>query len=71
MSMALPFGCEERIVEWEVQAYPNNLGELSDDLGGQQFFACLDITLWKLPSTKCKTTGGFWIIGEVLGAMGD
>lgn len=62
MIIALPFACEERLVDWEIQAYPNDLGTLTDDLGGQQFHACLSITLRK-HKTKRKTTGGFRVVG--------
>ncbi len=62
MVIDLPFVCEQRIVEWEVQAYPNDLGTLTDDLGGQQFHAVLSVILRKL-KTKRKTTGGFRVIG--------
>lgn len=58
----LPFKVEERIVGWEVQAQLNNLGTLTDDLGGQQFHFTLSINLMKL-KTKRRTTGGFRIIG--------
>lgn len=68
MIIALPFVCEERVVEWEIQAYPNNMGDLTDDLGGQQFFACLTITL-RMLKTKRATTGNFRVIGEVPGRM--
>lgn len=73
MHIDLPFVCEETIVEWEIQAYPNDLGTLAEDLGGQQFFACLAVTLRKLhplrklPTKRKKTTGGFRVIGGMVG----
>ena len=41
----LPFTCEERIVSWELQAYHNDLGDLTDELGGQQFHMVLVVYL--------------------------
>lgn len=68
----LPFVVEERIVSWEVQAYPNNLTDesntpLIDQLGGEQFHFTLYIKLRK-HKTKKKTTGGFRIIGGAAAA---
>jgi hypothetical protein len=37
MEITMPFVCEERIV----QAYHNNLGTITDNLGGEQFHAML------------------------------
>jgi hypothetical protein len=62
MQIDMPFICEERIVDWEIQAYPNDLGDLTDDLGQQQFHALLVVFARKL-RTKRKTTGGFRVVG--------
>jgi hypothetical protein len=62
MIVKLPFVCEERIQRWEIQAYVNDLGTLTDDLGGQQFHSVLSVTLMKLKS-KRRTEGGFRIVG--------
>jgi hypothetical protein len=62
IEIAMPFLCEERIVLWEIQAYPNNMGSLTDALGGQQFHMVLVVIARKL-RTKRMTTGGFRIIG--------
>lgn len=70
MSIALPFICEERVVQWEIQAHVNQFGELTDELGGQQFMACVAMKLRKL-KTKRKTTGAFRVIGEVPGRMDE
>lgn len=59
--LGLPFTCEERIVFWEIQAYPNEEGTLTDDLGGVQFHGVLVVVCQKL-RTKRKNTGGFRII---------
>lgn len=62
MEIAMPFVCEERIVDWEIQAYRNELGNLTDDLGQEQFHAVLVVIARKLRN-KRKTTGGFRVIG--------
>lgn len=62
MKVKLPFKVEERIVNWEVQAYPNDLGTLTDDLGAPQYHCILSVKLMKLKS-KRRTAGGFRIIG--------
>jgi hypothetical protein len=59
----LPFSCEERIVTWEIQASKNDLGSLTDDLGGQQFHYVLWAKLRKLKDKK-RTTGKFRIIED-------
>jgi hypothetical protein len=60
-SVTLPFTCEERLVYWEVQGYKNNLGDLTDTLGGQQFHWCLSVTVRKLVN-KIRVGGGFRIV---------
>ena len=55
------FKCEEEL-EWEVQMYPNNLGNLIDQLGGQQFFAVLMARLTSIKKPKARVTGGFRVI---------
>jgi hypothetical protein len=59
----LPFSCEERIVHWEIQANKNNLGALTDQLGGQQFHSVLWAKLRKLKDKK-RTVGKFRIIDD-------
>jgi hypothetical protein len=59
----LPFSCEERIVHWEIQASKNNLGELSDQLGGRQFHSVLWAKLCKVKGKK-RTVGKFRIIDD-------
>ncbi|KAL3916704.1 MAG: hypothetical protein SGILL_005056 [Bacillariaceae sp.] len=56
--IGLPFRCEERIVEWEIQAYDNDAGKLTEMLGAQQYHCVLCVTLRKL-RTKRMTAGGF------------
>ena len=51
----------ERIVSWEVQCYVNDLGELTDNLGGQQFHGVLAIILQKNRS-KRRTKGSFRVV---------
>lgn len=58
----LPYQCEERVVSWEIQGYPNDLGELTDQFGGQQFHQVLAVVMRKL-KTKRRTTGGFRVVG--------
>ena len=58
----LPFTCEDRIVDWEFQAYPNELGDLTDEFGSLQFFGCISVKLRKLKQ-KRRAAGGFRIIG--------
>lgn len=60
-SVVLPFTCEERLVHWEVQGYKNNLADLTDKLGGQQFHWCLSVTVRKLVN-KIRVGGGFVIV---------
>jgi hypothetical protein len=62
MNVVLPFACEERLVSWELQAYANDLGDLTDNCGGQQFHGILVVILRKL-GTKRKTAGGFRVVG--------
>lgn len=59
--VSLPFICEERIVCWEIQAAKNNLGELTDDLGGQQWCFTLIVTMRKLKE-KRRTFGAFRLV---------
>ena len=54
----LPFVCEDRIVDWEFQAYPNELGDLTDQFGGFQFFGCISIKLRRLK--KAKRRSHYW-----------
>ena len=56
--IALPFVCEERIVAWEVQAYPIEDASLTDLLGSSQLFQTISVTLRKLRH-KCRIIGGF------------
>lgn len=60
--IVLPFVCEERVVEWEVQAYPNDDDDLTNNLGGQQFYLVMRVVLRKL-KTKRRTAGGFRVVG--------
>lgn len=62
--VTLPFNVEETIVVWEIQASLNNLGKLTDDLGGQQFFYVIYVKLRKLKEKK-RTAGAFRIIDDV------
>ncbi|KAG7374172.1 hypothetical protein IV203_013267 [Nitzschia inconspicua] len=57
----LPFSCEERIVTWEIQALKNELGTLTDDLGGLQFHYFVYAKLRKLKDKK-RIVGKFRII---------
>jgi hypothetical protein len=50
----LPFVCEELAVNWEIQAYPNELEDLIDKLSSSQFH---NFILQKFKS-KCCTAGG-------------
>lgn len=61
MQICMPFVCEERVVQWEIQATNYNLGSLADDLGAAQFHAILSVTVRKQKSTR-KTAGGFRIV---------
>jgi hypothetical protein len=72
MIINMPFICEERSFAWKIQAYPNNIGLLYDDLGQEQHLV-LVITVRKL-QTKSKTAGGFCVIGGIgnfVGMGGD
>ena len=61
IEITMPFVCEERIVSWEIQAYPNEMGTLSDDLENEQFHAVLVILMQKLRNKRLKV-GGFRVI---------
>lgn len=61
MTIDMPFVCEARIVQWEVQAYSTEIGTLNDDLGHEQHHAVLIVVLRKL-RTKRKTAGGFRVV---------
>jgi hypothetical protein len=52
MKSLVTLNCEERIVGWEVQGFKNDLGSLTDDLGGQQFHYVLWAKLRKLKEKK-------------------
>lgn len=54
----LPFSVEERIVSWSCNAFPNEMGELTDNLGGLQFHNIVTVTLRKL-KVKKRTQGAF------------
>jgi hypothetical protein len=58
--IAMPFVCEERISHWEIQAYANKLGSLSEELGNQ-YHCLLTVVVQKL-RTKRVTKGGFRVI---------
>ena len=68
--IALPFVCEERIVAWEVQAYPNEDVTLTELLGSPQFFQTISVTLRKL-RRKRRVVGGFKIVGINPNEMAD
>jgi hypothetical protein len=53
----------ERIVCWELEAYRNDMGNLTDELGGQQFRSVLSITMRKL-KVRRRATGGFRVIDD-------
>jgi hypothetical protein len=48
MEISMPFVCEEHLVGWEIQAYPNDLGDLEDDLRSPQFHAVFCVIVQKL-----------------------
>ena len=56
MEFNLPFKCEEE-VDWEVQFFPNDEGDLIDTLGGQQFFAVLVMKLTSVEKPKARNAG--------------
>ena len=58
--ITMPFVCEERITHWEIQAYANKPGTLSEDLGSQ-YHCLLTVVVQKL-RTKRVTKGGFRIV---------
>jgi hypothetical protein len=60
LEITMPFICEERITHWEIQAYANKLGSLSEDLG-TQYHCLLTVVVQKL-RTKRVTKGGFRIV---------
>jgi hypothetical protein len=63
----LPFVCEERIVEWEIQGSKNeNVGTIPDgnNVDHQQFYFVLYVKLRKL-KVKKRTAGTFRIIDPI------
>jgi len=56
MEFKLDFKCEEDI-DWEVQFFPNDEGDLIDTLGGQQFFAVLVMKLTSVEKPKARNAG--------------
>jgi hypothetical protein len=69
----LPFQCEQRIAHWEVQAFENDSAELTDGLGGSQFYFVLSVDLASVVmERKKKEKGGFRVISSpARGASGD
>ena len=61
----LSMKCEEDIL-WEVQFFQNNLGDLTDELGGQQFFAVLVIRCTSVVKPKSANKGGTRVISKDL-----
>jgi hypothetical protein len=61
--IALPFKCEENIVDWELHAYDNESEEMTEDLGSPQFYLVLSVDLVSIikPREK-KKKGGFRVI---------
>jgi hypothetical protein len=57
----LPFPCEERVVEWGLQAYNNKFGNLKDKLKAKQYHGVLLIKLQQL-KTKHRTAGRFEVV---------
>ena len=64
IEIAMPFVCEECIVSWEIQAYPIEMGTLSNDLENEQFHAVLVILMQKLRNKRLKVRG-FCVIAAV------
>jgi len=61
MEFKLEFKCEED-VNWEVQFFPNDEEGLTDTLGGQQFFAILNIKLTSVEKPKARNAGRVRVI---------
>ena len=59
----LPFACEEEIVDWELQRFVNDTAELTDELGGQQFYTVMVVELVSAVKPKRKVRGRTRIIG--------
>ena len=64
----LPFSCEEE-VDWEVQFYPNDVDELTDALGGLQFFAVMTVDLVNIAKPKNRAVGGIRVVGGAAGGQ--
>jgi hypothetical protein len=69
----LPFQCEQHIAHWEVQAFENDSQELTDGLGGSQYYFVLSVDLASVVmERKKKEKGGFRVISSpARGASGD
>ena len=60
----VPVDCEEDI-EWEIQFYSNDEDELTDQLGGVQFFSILSVDLTAIAKPKARAQGRARVIGAV------
>jgi hypothetical protein len=61
----LPFKCEEQIVDWEVQAFENDDQELTDGLGGSQFYFVLSVDLVSVVKEReRRKKGGFRVVSS-------
>ena len=58
----LPYPCEEEI-DWEVQYYPIDNDDLTDDIGAEQFFAVLTVSLISIVKPKHRAAGRSRVIG--------
>jgi hypothetical protein len=63
MEVDLPFKCEEEIA-WEVQLFPNNLGELTDECGGQQFHGLLICQCTSVEKPRARARGGRRVVTD-------
>ena len=60
----LPLKCEDKIVDWEIQGFPEEWG-LSDVIGHQQFHFVISIDLVSVVKAQsCKKKGGLQIFAS-------
>jgi hypothetical protein len=61
----LPFQCEERIVTWEIEAFTNDLENMNETFGAQQYHTNLKVVLRKL-KTKRRIQGRIRVVGNLV-----
>ena len=61
----LPFQCEERIVTWEIEAFTNDLENMTETFRAQQYHTNLKVVLRRL-KTKRRVMGRIRVVGNLV-----